>query len=163
MKPSGLLALLLLVAGAEARDADAPARLFDPAGLGLIRTVVPGGDPVGLAFSPDGRRLAVGVGNGAVLFETEGWRELRRLEGHPDALLSLAWSPDGATLAGGGMEGTIAVWDVQGGAVKRTFQAHASHLGVVQRAGGVAAALAEVVRQHDQHGHAEGPQREGRM
>ena len=51
--------MLFCAAGVlEARDASEPTKVFDPAGLGLIRTIAPGGDPYGVAFTLDGRRLA---------------------------------------------------------------------------------------------------------
>ena len=34
----------------QARDVNPPAKVFDPAGMGLLRTIVPGGDPDALAF-----------------------------------------------------------------------------------------------------------------
>ncbi len=128
---TNVLALLLLMAGAEARDANAPGKVFDPAGMGLVRTIAPGGDPDAVAFSADGRRLAVAVGTVAVLYETETWREVRRLEGHPNSILGIAWSPDGKLLAAGGLEGAVAMWDTQTGAVRTLPAAHASYVGAL--------------------------------
>ena len=126
-----LLALLAILAGAEARDADPPVKAFDPAGIGLLRTIVPGGDPDAIAFSADGRRLAVAVGNAAVLYDTETWRELRRLAGHPNSILGIAWSPDGKILAAGGLEGAVAMWDTQTGALRPMAESHSSYVGAL--------------------------------
>lgn len=120
-------ALLLLAAW----DADAPAKFFGPSGLGLVRTIVPGGDPYGLAFSPDGRRLAVGVGNAAVVYETETWGEVRRLQGHPNVILAVAWSPDGKTIAAGGFEGVSVLWDATTGALRARLEGHSSYVGAL--------------------------------
>jgi len=132
IRPRALLACLLLAAAPVAgRDADAPARAFDPSMLGLLRTIVPGGDPYGIAFSADGRRLAIGVGNGGVIYDAETWRELRRLEGHPNVVLSVAWSPDGRLVAAGGFEGATVLWDAQTGEIRRTLTGPASYVGAL--------------------------------
>lgn len=133
LSPRALLSLLLLLGAlpAAGRDADAPTRSFDPAKLGLLRTIVPGGDPYGIAFSADGRRLAVGVANGAVLYDTETWREVRRLLGHPNVVLAVAWSPDGRTLAAGGFEGAAVLWDTRTGEIRRTLPGHSSYVGAL--------------------------------
>ena len=122
-----MIALLLALVA----DASAPARQFDPAGLGLLRTIVPGGDPNGVAFSPDGRLLAVGVGNGAVIYETERWGEVRRLADHPNGVLALAWSADGKRLAAGGLEGAAVIWDATTGVLLRTLEGHTSYVGAL--------------------------------
>ena len=38
-------------------------------------------------------------------------RERRKLEGHSDSVRSLAWSPDGSTLASGSADHTVRLWD----------------------------------------------------
>ncbi len=126
-----MIALMLALPILLCADANAPAKPFDPHGIGLLRTIAPGGDPNGAAFTPDGRRLAVGVGNGAVIYETEHWRELRRLEGHPQGVLAVAWSPDGKTLAAGGLEGAVVLWDAATGALLRKLEGHTSYVGAL--------------------------------
>ena len=39
----------------------------------------------------------------------EGWHILRTLRGHTD-VLSVAWSPDGTTLASGSGDDTVKLW-----------------------------------------------------
>ena len=99
------LALLYLLA---VGDANARPGGMDPANLGLLRTIAPvGGELFGLAFSEDGRRLAVGCGQTVRTYDTVKWREASRLEGHPDAILSVAIRPDGKQVAAGGFRGTV--------------------------------------------------------
>jgi hypothetical protein len=80
-----------------------------------------GGTPmsfaVGAAFTPDGRTLATAHQNERLLrlWDVTTGRERHRLAGHPDAIASMALSPDGNTLASGGYDGTLILWDVATG------------------------------------------------
>jgi WD40 repeat protein len=66
-----------------------------------------------LAFSPDGRLLAVTGRDGAVrLWDVAARRELRRLDGGQGRVGRVAFAPDGRSLAVGGADGTVLVWDV---------------------------------------------------
>jgi WD40 repeat protein len=72
-----------------------------------------------LAFTPDGKHLAVArhprgaPQEGHVKFlDVVTGREALRLSTHP-VCLSLAFSPDGKRLAGGGSGGTVQVWDLE--------------------------------------------------
>jgi len=64
-----------------------------------------------VAFSPDGRRLAVGGTDRVVsLFDTSNWQLIARLKGHRSYVKDIAWSPDGATLATASGDGTVRLW-----------------------------------------------------
>ena len=54
--------------------------------------------------------------------------ELRTLRGHRGGVLSVAFSPDGNTLASGSSDKTIRLWDVDTGTVLRTLRGHASNV-----------------------------------
>ena len=62
-------------------------------------------------FSP--RHLAAGYRNGALrLWEAGSWKECALVQAHPSFLWALAFSPDGKTLATGGSDQVILLWDV---------------------------------------------------
>ena len=46
------------------------------------------------------------------------------LQSHSDAIILTVFSPDGLSLASASWDGTVVLWDVQSGHVKRTFEGH---------------------------------------
>lgn len=86
-----------------------------------------------LAFSPDGRQLAAATGKrglkmagpdgtpkpepacDVVLFTLDASAPPLRLAGHPEWVVSVAWSPDGQTLASCGNKGETILWDPRTG------------------------------------------------
>jgi WD40 repeat protein len=82
----------------------------------------------GLAFSPDGRRLALAGGQGidwqAVLriFDAQTGRPLFECPGHREQVFSVAFSPDGRRLASAGADNTVRLWDAADGKELRRFQ-----------------------------------------
>jgi WD40 repeat protein len=60
-----------------------------------------------LAFSPDGRTLAAGIGNGVELWDVPGSRLTARMSPHRDWVTALAISPDGRSLLSGSYDGTV--------------------------------------------------------
>src|SRR5205823_5428150 len=76
-----------------------------------------------LAFSRDGKLLAVaGHEENGFLFElTNGDRV--PLEGHADLVNCVAFAPDGATVATGSSDGTVRLWSATGGQQRRVLSA----------------------------------------
>jgi WD domain, G-beta repeat len=62
----------------------------------------------------------------------EDWSaSLQTLEGHTDAVWSVAFSRDGALLASGSWDSTVRVWDAATGAALKTLEGHTDSVGSV--------------------------------
>src|SRR5260370_40123004 len=94
-----------------------------------------GGTILAVAFSPDGKTLAVGGEGPATKFRGPGLGELRLwdaetgrdllvLKGHTGIVGALCFSPDGRTLAGGDAGGGVTLWEVATGKVRLSFAGH---------------------------------------
>jgi len=66
-----------------------------------------------LSFDASGSRLAAAAQDAALVWDTEGGDEVRRLE--VDGVSVVALSPDGSTLLAGRADGEAALWDVTSG------------------------------------------------
>ena len=69
---------------------------------------------LGFAFAPDARSVAYCDGRSGtiILWNIESQTVVSSLEGHTDAVVALAFSPDGRRLASGGDDRTIRIWNV---------------------------------------------------
>ena len=70
------------------------------------------GEIVEIAYSPDGRRLAVGSSIGIWIYDTQTGQELDLLTGHRGSVRSVSFRPDGNTLATGSSDGTVLLWEL---------------------------------------------------
>jgi WD40 repeat protein len=78
-----------------------------------------------LAFAPDGKALAsAGDDNLIRLWDTGNRQQIRKLAGHKDTVLSLAFA-DARTLVSGAYDKTIRRWDVDRGEATLTIERHA--------------------------------------
>jgi WD40 repeat protein len=68
--------------------------------------------PAALAWSPDGRRLAVGGGEGRLFLIDAANGGVQPLGEHAPGVLELAWQPKGSLLASSGQDGAVWLWDV---------------------------------------------------
>jgi WD40 repeat protein/mono/diheme cytochrome c family protein len=81
-----------------------------------------------VAFSPDGKVLAVGGYKEARLVDPATGKSISTLSGHADLVRALAFSPDGRLLAAAGGEpargGEIKIWETATGKLIRTLNGH---------------------------------------
>ena len=67
-----------------------------------------------MAFSPDGRTLAVtGHDPSVVLWDVEKRTRVATLTGHTGPVRSVVFSPDGRTLATASADETVRLWDLE--------------------------------------------------
>ena len=76
------------------------------------------------AFSPDGAWFAVASSVGVWIHDAHTYQEFTLFTGHTNRVHTVAFSPDGATLASGGSDKTVRLWDVDTGKQVGTFIGH---------------------------------------
>jgi WD40 repeat protein len=94
----------------------------------LLRTLAsqerPGYELVDIAFSPDGALLALATSGVTELWRVSDGTLFQTLKGQPRHTFTIAFSPDGDTLAEGASSGTIWLWRVRDGALLRKLKGH---------------------------------------
>ena len=92
-----------------------PDKTPDPNASVVVKPNRPLGEITALAYSPDGKRLAVGTAGQVVLYDATTWQVLSTFRQVQDGVRSLAFHPNGQLLAIGsgqpGLTGTTVVWD----------------------------------------------------
>ncbi len=116
-------------AGAKGPAAGEAASLQPHLNIPNIKPRFPEISPAGsVAFSPDGKTLAVGGYNQVRLMNPKTGKVLENLSGAAGLVRSVAFSPDGKWLAAGGglcqQWGEVQIWDVQSDKLLRTLRGH---------------------------------------
>ena len=81
----------------------------------------------GVAWSPDGSRIALAVSrriHPVLVLDASTGRTLLKLSGHTSAVWSVAWSRDSRFLASSSFDKTCRVWDATTGAPRSTLVGH---------------------------------------
>jgi len=113
-----------LAVGTKAEDI----AMFDGEGQSRI-LAVGNGQPIALACSPDGTRLAVArLGKTIQILNIAEGKECQGLRSIGSEIVSLAWSPDGKMLATGLQKGWVRVWDVDGAEQLWNCRGHAAEV-----------------------------------
>lgn len=90
-----------------------------PGSLAAILSTANGGS---MAASPDGRLVAIAQGSQIRVWDLASGALLASLQGHTDLVTSIAFSPDGRTLASGSDDRTIRLWDISTAKQKSVLQ-----------------------------------------
>ena len=86
--------------------------LLDVSTNEVLRIIHTTGRPDKLDFSPDGKILA-GCGREVYLWDVKTGKLIDTLTGHTDQVFTIAFSPDGKTLASGGWDSTVIIWKIK--------------------------------------------------
>jgi WD40 repeat protein len=121
--PDGVEEVTWSPAGAflASRTSDGAVRVWDAANGQALHTWEREADCMGvhLAWLPDGGRLGVGCryrdGDGKVTVWDVASRQVVRVLDHTTGVRRVVWSPDGALLASGCLDGVVRVWDGRDG------------------------------------------------
>lgn len=82
----------------------------------------------GLAYSPDGKKLAVGSTGQVVVFDTSNWQQSALFRQVEDSVRSLSFHPDSQKIAIGsgipGRSGQTTLWDISNATPPHIYQSH---------------------------------------
>jgi WD40 repeat protein len=106
---------------------DKTIRLWDP--INAMELVVLGGDGRCVALSADGMTLAQGGDGTVLIWDLDTKKVQATLKGHSWLVDSVAFSPDGRTLASGDATGTIKLWSTANGEERTTLKVHSGGIG----------------------------------
>lgn len=104
--------------------------IYDPLTGAKKKTIFQEGNdktfPTAVEFSPDGKRLACGISNanfGLRIWEVETGELSLKID-HSSDITDIDFSPDGATISGGGTDENVYIWDSRTGQKIQTMQGY---------------------------------------
>ena len=87
---------------------------------------------LGLAFSPDGGRVASSAADKTIrLLDLSSGKVIRSLEGHTHHVLGIDWQDDGQTIASASADKTIKIWNTETGEQRRTISGFSKEITAV--------------------------------
>lgn len=86
--------------------------IWDTSTGGEIRTLELSGPANALQFSPDGKLLAIAVGNELQVWDPVEGKMLTTLTGHSDMVTKVAFSPDQKAISTSGLDNQLYLWQV---------------------------------------------------
>ena len=107
-------------------------RVFEVASGRMVQqiTTIPG--PASTSFAPTDDRLAVASSfeglKAAVVIDLETGEQALTLEGHDHAVIDVAWSPDGRSVATTGVDGSVRIFEASTGRQRLALVGHRSHV-----------------------------------
>ncbi|ESA32547.1 wd40 repeat-containing protein [Leptolyngbya sp. Heron Island J] len=101
-------------------SADGTARIWSVDGTSIASLQVEDTQVLSVAFSPNGKRLAIGLENSQIQIWQLGEQQnlLTTLAGHTGPVTSLAFAPDGQKLASASEDKTVRLWQQNGTPIK---------------------------------------------
>ncbi|KAF9911306.1 WD_REPEATS_REGION domain-containing protein [Linnemannia zychae] len=83
-------------------------------------------------YSPDGKMLGVGLGNGIIcVYDTSTWTQMHHLDRHVQVVRSIAFSPSSQRLVSGSRDNTVRLWDTASGEELLVMEGHSDSVNSV--------------------------------
>ena len=112
LSPDG--GLLATAAAGTVDGTFTPAIFLWDAASGELTAILANGDMFNaIAFSPDGSLIAASIDGAILIWDTVAQEKAAEIPWGSDSIYELAFSPNGAYLAAGSLEGDVAVWKIE--------------------------------------------------